>query len=172
MIGITYADRGMIQAVLENLRVDDYREMRAAGTDLVSLPNVIMRHSVFVFCAFNYDTGPIAVWGLVQRRQGVGAGFAFGTEQWGTALLPMLRQIRGFVLPFLVENGYHRVEAAALAGRSDVARLMDLIGAEPEAVLRGYGIGGENFTAYRWLNDEHGSASANRQAQNDSHTAH
>jgi hypothetical protein len=84
----------------------------------------------------------------------------------------MLRQIRGFVLPFLAENGYHRVEAAALARRNDVRRFMELIGAEPEGLLRGYGTGGEDFTAYRWLKDEHGSASAHRTAQNNSHTAH
>ena len=171
-IDIAHADRGMIQAVLEQLRFGDYQEMMASGVDLNTLPAVIMRHKVFAFCAFDYEDGPIAIWGLVNRRHGVGAGFAFGTEQWPQAVIPMIRQIRGFVLPFLVENGYHRVEAAALARRDDVRRFMGLIGAEPEGLLRGYGTGGEDFTAYRWLRDEHGSAGANRQAQNDSYTAH
>jgi len=171
-IDIANADRGMIHAVLDNLRVDDWTEMMASGVDFSTLPAVIMRHKVFAFCAFDYEDGPIAIWGLVTRRPGVGAGFAFGTDQWHRAVIPMLRQIRGFVLPFLVENGYHRVEAAALARRDDVRRFMGLIGAEPEGLLRGYGTGGQDFTAYRWLKDEHGSASANRQTQNDSHTAH
>jgi hypothetical protein len=171
-IDITHADRGMIHAVLENLRMEDHWEMMASGVDLNTLPAVIMRHKVFAFCAFDYETGPIAIWGLVNRREGVGAGFAFGTEAWPRAVIPMLRQIRGFVLPFLGENGYHRVEAAAMARRDDVARFMGLIGAEPEGLLRGYGTGGEDFTAYRWLRDEHGSASADHAAQNNSHTAH
>ena len=171
-IDITHADHGMIYAVLENLRAEDLREMQAAGTDFEMLPVVIMRHKVFAFCAFDYDTGPIAIWGMVNRRRGVGAGFAFGTDQWHRAVVPMLRQIRGFVLPFLEDTGYHRVEAAALAGRDDVRRFMELIGAEPEGLLRGYGTSGEDFTAYRWLHNEHGSANTNRQTQNDSHTAH
>lgn len=170
-IGIVYADRGMIQAVLEQLRVDDHQEMTASGVDLTTLPAVIMRHKVFAFCAFDYSDGPIAIWGLAARRRGVGAGFAFGTEDWPRAVIPMLRQIRGFVLPFLHENGYHRVEAAALARRDDVKRFMGLIGAEPEGLLRGYGTSGEDFTAYRWLSDEYGSARSAHQTQ-DHHTAH
>jgi len=170
-IEIAYADRGMIQAVLERLRVDDYQEMLASGVDFATLPAVIMRHKVFAFCACEWDAGPIAVWGMVQRRQGVGAGFAFGTDEWHSAVIPMVRQIRGFVLPFLAENGYHRVEAAALARRGDVRRFMGLIGAGPEGLLRGYGTGGEDFTAYRWLKDEHGSARPQHQTQ-DCHTAH
>ena len=171
MIDITHADRGMIEAVLANLRDDDWAEMKASGIDFNSLSAVIMRHKVFAFCAFDYETGPIAIWGLVSRRVGVGAGFAFGTDQWGQALLPMLRQIRGFVLPFLVENGYHRVEAAALTRRDDVRRFLAVIGAEAEGVLQGYGIGGEDFTSYRWLKDEYGSARPAHQTP-DRYTAH
>jgi hypothetical protein len=88
---------------------------------------------------------------MIQRREGVGAGFAFGTDQWHRAVIPMIRQIRKFVIPFLVMSGYHRVEAAALAGRDDVASLMHLIGARPEGRLQGYGISGEDFISYRWL---------------------
>ena len=170
-IEIVYADRGMIQAVLEQLRVDDYHEMTAAGVDFTTLPSVIMRHKVFAFCACEWDLGPIAVWGLVNRRRGVGAGFAFGTEHWPKAVIPMLRQIRGYVLPFLEETGYHRVEAAALARRDDIRRFMGLVGAEPEGLLRGYGTSGEDFTAYRWLSNEYGSARPTHQTQ-DSYTAH
>ena len=172
-IEITMADRGMIQAVLLSLRPDDELEMAACEINHDHLAFTIMRHKVFAFCAFDYDTGPIAIWGMLQRRSGVGAGFAFGTDQWGRALLPMLRQIRGFVLPFLDDNGFHRVEAAALAYREDVARFMALIGAEPEGVLRGYGTAGEDFISYRWLADEYRFArSARRQAHEGTHASH
>lgn len=170
-IDITSADRSMIRAVLESLREDDLIEMTACDIELPRLPDIIMRHKVFAFCAFDYDTGPVAIWGMVQRRQGVGAGFAFGTEQWSRALRPMLRQIRGFVLPFLFNAGFHRVEAAALATREDVARFMSLIGAEPEAILRGYGSGGENFISYRWLSDEYRDT-RRAHSQADHHAAH
>lgn len=172
-IEITTADRGMIRGVLQNLRSDDALELAACEVDLDRLPDTIMRHKIFAFCAFDYEIGPIAVWGMLQRRQGVGAGFAFGTDQWGQALLPMLRQIRGFVLPFLDYNGFHRVEAAALARREDVARFMALIGAEPEGIMRGYGIDGEDFISYRWLADEYRyTRAACRQADEGAHAPH
>jgi hypothetical protein len=157
-IEITSADRGMIRAVLHNLREVDLLEMMAADTDLDRLPDILIRHKVFAFCAYEIEAGPVAIWGMVQRRPNVGAGFAFGTDQWGLALLPMLHHIRGFIIPYLVQAGFHRVEAAALAGREDVGRFMDLIGAEPEGVMRRYGTAGEDFISYRWLADEHAGA--------------
>ena len=172
MIHIVAADRGQIRWVLENIRAIDALEIAAAGVDFTHMPDILMRHKVFCFTACDEDLGPIAVWGMIERRQGVGAGFAFGTDNWRRAVLPMVRQIRGFVIPFLHSNGYHRVEAAALAGRDDVAALMHLIGARPEARLRGYGISGEDFISYRWLADEH-ACNRDAQAQTDSaHTAH
>lgn len=170
-IDITSADRGMIHSVLGNLRQDDALEMAACAIDLMRLPDTIARHKVFAFCGYDTELGPIAIWGMVMRRPGVGAGFAFGTDEWGRVLLPMLHQIRKFVLPFLVYSGFHRVEAAALARRRDVARFMALIGAEPEGVLQGYGTAKEDFISYRWLADEYAHARTAHQAQ-DSHAAH
>jgi hypothetical protein len=171
-VEIVSADRGMIRAVLANLRQDDMLEMTACEVDFDKMPDIIMRHKVFVFGAFTYDLGPIAIWGLAHRRSGVGAGFAFGTDNWGVALRPMLHQIRRFVLPFLVQAGYHRVEAAALSRRHDVARFMSLIGAEPEGVLHGYGSNGEAFTSYRWLADEYKIQRAEHTTEAYGHATH
>jgi hypothetical protein len=143
MIGIDNADQGMIQDVLRRLRWADTEEMVAAGTDQTRLAAQIMRHKLFVFCAWSLD-----------------------------CVLPMVRQIRGFVLPLLVELGIHRVEAVALLRRDDVRRFMSLIGAKAEGVLSGYGTEGEDFVSYRWLSDEY---SCGRPAQAQAfcaHTAH
>jgi RimJ/RimL family protein N-acetyltransferase len=172
VVEITSADRGMIRSVLNNLREDDLLEMQACDTDLVRLPDIIMKHKLFAFCAYSFDQGPIAIWGMTQRRPGVGAGFAFGTDHWGEALLAMLRHIRGFVLPFLEQTGFHRVEAAALADRDDVARFMALIGAEPEAVLRSYGTAAEDFISYRWLADEYRNPRVARSQEDRPHASH
>jgi len=159
MIDLAPADRGMIRFVLDHLRERDLAELNACEMDLQRLPDHIMRARVFAFCAYDFSDGPVAIWGMVQRRKGVGGGFAFGTNRWGQALPMIARNIRHWVVPFLLEAGFHRVEAAALADRNDVARFMTLIGAQPEAVLRGYGINGEDFISYRWLADEHRSTS-------------
>lgn len=155
MIHIINADRSQIRYVLDNLRRMDAVEIAAGGAALGPLPDTLMRHKVFCYAACDDVAGPVAIWGMIERRAGVGAGFAFGTDLWYKAVIPMLRQIRGFVIPFLRSAGYHRVEAAALADRDDVASLMYLIGARPEAKLRCYGISGEDFISYRWLADEH-----------------
>jgi hypothetical protein len=126
---------------------------------------------VFAFCAVDYELGPIAIWGMTSRRSGVGAGFAFGTDNWGKALRPMTRNIRDFVLPFLLDNSFHRVEAAALAWREDVARFMTMIGAKSEGYLRGYGSGMEDFISYRWLAYEYSGVEIQR-LETHAHTAH
>lgn len=154
-IEIVTADRGHMHFVLDHLRELDARELQATGADLLRLPDHIMRYRIFVFCAYDFNDGPLSIWGMTRQRRGVGSGFAFGTDRWGKALPVMVRQIRNFVLPYLVTSGFHRVEAAALAHRTDVTRFMALIGAQPEAVLRGWGTGGEDFISYRWLADEY-----------------
>jgi len=168
---IAAADKAMVQDVLDRLRVEDAAEMEAVGTDIHSLAATLMRHRLFAFCAWDMDHGPISVWGMILKRPGVGAGFAFGTDDWGRAVLPMVRQIRGFVLPFLVEIGVHRVEAVALRRRDDVRRFMELIGARPEGVLQGYGCYGEDFVSYRWLSDEY-AGNRNPQSEAYTHAAH
>src|SRR5262249_28355706 len=126
-VEITIADRSQIRFVLDNLREADQLELEAADVDFARLPDLLMRRKVFAFAACDYPHGPVAVWGMTKQRHGVGAGFAFGTERWGCALCAMIHQIREFVLPFLTWNGYHRVEAAALAHRRDVSRFMSII---------------------------------------------
>ena len=171
MIQIVPADRSQVRHVLQNLRHMDALEISAGGVDIVRLPDILIRHKVFCFAACDDVEGPVAIWGMIERRRGVGAGFAFGTDLWYRAVIAMLRQIRGFVIPFLHSAGYHRVEAAALAGRADVASLMHLIGARPEGRLQGYGISGEDFISYRWLADEHARYAGQEEAVG-SHAAH
>lgn len=158
-----------IEFVLDNLRELDRRELAATGCALKDLPRIIVAGSVFAFCAVD-GILPQAVWGLMPTRNGVGTGFAFGTRHWGKALPAMLRNIRRFVLPLLLRQDFHRVECLALSHRKDVERFLGLIGAYPEAVLRQWGAGGEDFTSYRWLADEH--RSERRETVEDRHVAH
>lgn len=155
MTEIATADRSMIEAVLHGLREEDVVEMYAAGTDPHLLAGQLMRHRTFAYCAWDFDCGPISVWGMIQKRHGVGAAFAFGTKDWDRAVIPMVRQIRGFLIPLVINLGYHRVEAVALRRRDDVRRFMNLLGAQAEGVLTGYGVSGEDFVSYRWLSDEY-----------------
>jgi hypothetical protein len=144
-----------IQFVVQNMRELDRRELLATGCDLDLLPFRILHGNVFCFVAVDGWHMPHAVWGMMHARKGVGVGFAFGTPSWGRALPAIVKNIRRFVLPFLLQNGYHRVECSALAHRRDVERFLELIGAYPEATLQQWGANGEDFTTYRWLADEY-----------------
>jgi len=158
-----------VRFVVGHLRELDKRELLATGCVLAELPTRIAVDAAFAFVAIEDDWMPVAVWGLMSQRKGVGTGFAFGTERWGKALPAMMRHIRSWVLPCLLATGFHRVECAALAHRKDVARFLALIGAQPEAVLRQWGINGEDFVSYRWLADEHRAAT---QTASDQHVSH
>jgi hypothetical protein len=145
-----------VRFVVQNMRELDRRELTATGCDFDTLPERIMAGSVFVFAAIDDFQMPHAIWGMqAGGRQGIGHGFAFGTRLWGKALPAILKNIKRFVLPFLLQQDFHRVECLALSHRKDVEKFLELIGAYPEARLRQWGAGGEDFTSYRWLADEY-----------------
>jgi hypothetical protein len=151
-----------LRFILANLRELDQVELTATGANFEILPSLVLHGSAFAFVAVD-DRLPVAAWGMIKTRDGVGAGFAFGTKYWGRALPQIMKNIKRYVLPFLLTQGYHRVECSALAHRDDVARFLGLIGARPEAVLQQYGTKGEDFILYRWLADEHRAATSDDQ---------
>lgn len=162
------ATEQMLKFIVARLRDLDRREIIAAGLPVEALPARAMAYSAFAFCAVDGFGLPQAAWGFSPSRKGVGSGWAFGTNHWGKALPAILRHIRRFVIPWLLRNEIHRVECSALAHRKDVERFLALIGAQPEAVLRQFGVNGEDFVSYRWLADEHRAATQSA----DRHVAH
>jgi len=155
MIRIEIATFDTLDYIARHLREQDRIELAAtSATDspVEWLADKVMAHALMAFVARN-ERVPISAWGMVPLWPGVGAAFAFGTDDWGQALWPMTKHVRGFMMRFLLDNGYHRIECRALATRSDVGRWVALFDAEPEAVLRSSGKRGEDFILYRWLSD-------------------
>lgn len=138
-----------LQHIVQHLRAIDRDELLATtvGDDLSSLPGRIMQFCIMSFVAA--DEAPIAAWGIRPMWPGVCTVWAFGTDDWDRALMPMTRHGREFMIPTLLKQGYHRIECRSLADREDTARWLRLFGATPEATLRCYGKSGENFTLYR-----------------------
>lgn len=157
-----------LKFIVGRLRQVDRRELAAGGMSIDTLPERAMELSVMAFCAIDRYGLPQAAWGLCPLRKGVANGWAFGTEHWGRALPTLVRHIRRFWVPWVLQNGIHRIECSALAYRKDVERFLALIGAQPEAVLRQWGINGEDFVSYRWLADEHRASTQTA----DRHVAH
>lgn len=143
-----------LQHIMRRLRAIDRAELTATALsdDLDNLPALITRFCVTAFVAI--DEQPIAAWGLMPMWPGVGTAWAFGTDDWDQALLAMTRHVRRFMLPMLMRQGYHRIEARGLAQRPDTERWLKVFGARPEVVLRCFGKSGEDFVLYRWLSHE------------------
>jgi hypothetical protein len=156
MIRVEAATFDAVAYVAANLREQDRVELSATSSpDGLYLPERVMGYASAAFVSRDENAEPISVWGLCPMWPGVGTAFAFGTDQWPRALLTMTRHVKRFMLPLVLENGYHRIECRALAHREDVGRWVAQFGAVAEAVLRSSGRRGEDFTLYRWLSDEH-----------------
>jgi hypothetical protein len=155
-ITVTGATYRAVDYIAERLRASDRQELEAmSGADL-QLARRVMTFAAMAYVAFDQRSGtPISAWGLVPLWQGVGSAFAFGTDDWGKALLAMTKHVKRFMIPLVLDHGYHRIECRALAHRDDVASWVGIFGAEQEAVLRSSGRRGEDFILYRWLSDEH-----------------
>src|SRR5262245_28749131 len=155
-VRIEIATHDAVKYIAYHLREMDLRELTAMSAYVDPRPTLadrVMANALMCFIARN-ESAPISCWGMVPMWRGVGLAFAFGTDQWGSALLAMTKQVRGFMMRFLLENGYHRIECRSLASRPDVGRWLALFDAEQEAVLRGSGARGEDFILYRWLKYE------------------
>jgi hypothetical protein len=163
MIKIDWATREAVDHVARHLRALDLEEliaMSAYDDPVPHLADRVMQNSLLAFVA-SLDDVPVSVWGMVPMWRGVGTAFAFGTDDWGKVLLPMTKNVRGFMMQYLLENGYHRIECRSLASRPDVRRWLRLFDAVEETVLRGSGARGEDFVLYRWLKNERPPASSN-----------
>jgi len=155
-VKIDIAQREPLNYIARHLRDLDYVELAATsayGDPVPYLADRVLANSLIAFTA-SVDDIPVSAWGMVPMWPGVGNAFAFGTDDWGKALLAMTKHVRGFMMRFLLENGYHRIECRSLASRPDVKRWLKIFGAEEEAVLRGSGARGEDFVLYRWLRHE------------------
>ena len=163
MITIEAGTADSIRYVIEHLREMDRIEMAATSPtmDPWDITRSIMLGAHMVFVAKHNDV-PASCWGLMPMWQGVGFAFCFGTDDWGSVLLPMTRHVRRFMLPLLLDTGFHRIETRSLAARQDVGRWLEIFGAEAEAVMRGSGARGEDFILYRWLRDERQPAKKNQ----------
>jgi len=158
-VSISTGTHDAVRHVVDHMRESDRIEISATtpNMDPEELTRRIMLNADMVFVA-RHDGVPASCWGLMPMWPGVGYAFCFGTDDWGSVLLAMTRHVRRFMVPLLLDTGFHRVETRSLATRQDVGRWLEIFGAEAEAVLRGSGARGEDFILYRWLSDERPAA--------------
>lgn len=97
------------------------------------------------------DGEPVAAFGafgspmLPQLRM----AWAFGTSRFRRAVPAISREVESWK-PLLMAEGVHRIEARSLVGHDLAGVWMTGLGAQREAVLRHYGVGGEDFELWAW----------------------
>lgn len=94
---------------------------------------------------------PIAVGGLLRLRPNVATLMFFATEDMAEIGGPLTRFIRQRLFAQYRAEGVHRIECASLAGYDEVHRWLLALGLQQEAVMRGYGRGGEDFVQFAWV---------------------
>jgi hypothetical protein len=89
---------------------------------------------------------PIAVAGAILTHPNVASAFMFGTDRWQEVETALTEFFRSKLFPSLKTAGLHRVQSITMAGDPlTEAWMQHLLGA-PEATLRAYGKGKEDFT--------------------------
>lgn len=141
-----------LRHIAANLRPRDRREIFALrwNDDVDEFAFEVGKVAGDLWRMWWVDGEPVAVAGVVPIRPGVVIGGAFGTDKWRQVVRPMTRWFRDYTIPILNRSNYHRGEVYVLAENTDGRRWVEFLGAEIEAVLKGYGRGREDFLLYVW----------------------
>ncbi|WP_112312503.1 hypothetical protein [Pseudogemmobacter bohemicus] len=99
---------------------------------------------------------PLAFFGVMATSPGVGIAHLVGTKHLGLAeAREIAARIRLLVIPAMIAEGLHRVEALSLSRYRWAHRFLQSAGARPEGPpRRALGRAGEDFQCFVWLKDE------------------
>lgn len=155
---LEYATKEHIYAVAAAMRESDYREFSALSTEdtrgklAVQLARRFAGRSD-VMVATDDNVRPIAVGGLIEHRPNVVSLLFFATDAFPEIGLELTKVIKRDMIPPLKVAGVHRIEATAMADHVEAHRWIRSLGLEPEAMLRGFGKGGETYQSFAWVSD-------------------
>lgn len=145
-------------AVANAMRARDREEFMAVSTyrrhaELVE--NLVRRFGNHpdVIAAFWENTVPVVIGGLIQHRPNVATLLFFATDDFPKIGSELTRFIKQRLFAGYVAQGVHRIEAASIDGYDEVHRWIEVLGLKKEAVMRGYGRGGETYLQFAWVKE-------------------
>ena len=110
---------------------------------------------------FRTDGGaPVGVAGMIRHRPNVITLLFFATEQFAEIGSDLTRFVRKVLFPKYKELGVHRIECASIEGYAETHRWLEVLGMKEEAIMPGYGRGGETYIQFSWVKE---TKNANRQ---------
>src|SRR5688572_13806061 len=155
MIEIIASTPRDITIVAANMREWDRREFEAsARTGSMTEAALICHYGSMPWArVVLLDGEPVAAFGAAASvyQPQLRLAWAFGTERFRRVVPAISREVESWK-PRLVAEGVHRIEARALVGHDLAGRWMGGLGARREAVLERYGLGGEDFELWAWVN--------------------
>ena len=132
----------------------DRREFKAAArTRSLSEAALFCHHVSMPWAGIALEHGePIAAFGAAgsPMQPQLRIAWAFGTERFRRAVPSIGREVQSWK-PRLIAEGVRRIEARALCGHDLAGRWLAKLGATREAILRRYGMGGEDFELWAWV---------------------
>lgn len=100
-------------------------------------------------CVTLDDGTPVGVGGVLWLRPGVASLLFFATDDFDRIVVSLTRHARLNV--FRPARALaHRIECFSLSTYTQMQQWVELFGLRPEATLRRYGKGGEDFIVYAW----------------------
>lgn len=94
---------------------------------------------------------PIAVGAMVQHRPHVVTLMFFATDDFPRIAHALTRFIVKKLFPQYRAFGAHRIECVSIDGYAETHRWIEALGLKQEAVMPGYGRGGETFLQFAWV---------------------
>jgi hypothetical protein len=137
--------------VAKNLRERDKKEIFACRwhDDPKDLALDVQGYGDFQWTAF-VDKTPVALVGATPVWPNVWSVWAFGTDNWPKVVLSLTKHIKRSIIPTLLEHGVHRAECRALKEHEEACKWLEMLGAQKETELAGFGRQREDFILYVW----------------------
>lgn len=101
-----------------------------------------------------YKGKPAAFFGFAEIRPGVWEIWMFGTEDFKSVALDLMRWCRKEANDILGHAQGHRLQAMSRAGYDEAHKLIRAMGGVQECVHRRYGKDGSDYICFVWLNGE------------------
>lgn len=147
---IDHAGPSDVSFVAANLRERNRLEAAALlGTQYEAL---LIQHYGSGGYVMSESETPIAIFALSEVRRGVMTVSLFATDDFPQIARPATHYLARRLFPVMRQR-CHRIECRSLGEYSDTRRWLRTFGMEPEAKLRRYGCGGEDFTLFAWTRE-------------------
>lgn len=137
--------------VCNYLRASDLREAKATSHcgDAEQLAMTMIQHyGPYSHAVLGEDGTPIAVIGATEQWPGVWTCWMLATDRFNEIGKELTRWVKRAMIPHLVEQGAHRIDAYSIDGHDTAHRWLRFCGAVQEARLRRYGRNGEDFLVF------------------------